>query len=450
MSIGKHADLSSFVHSVGMYEDLRDLRESADISLATTAHLDRAHLELQARILEAEDHLNAFYFDDAHYAQEDMPSTVRAASIRFRKFLGQFYEKEYQNWPLRRGQPGPWLDRTVVSRLQDDFNALYEYNVDRNVEWNGGDEIEDRKNRALLKSVNVLSFGLDGDDLRMLGVLRNLDCRLNASHIPHPYPLLPPSIPGPSPAKKSLFGGKKKDKARETRIAHAYAEASNASLLRREHTDNDLLEAFVRFEQADHPGDIDPREARRERWIIIYCVLQTLAGISVDVPNLSFNGDVSYFLNTRLQGLPPWCPTDRIFLDASREQSHCWTTSKTWSLDHLERWTTQSGSNSYATSDTTPQSRPLSPESQSDTYTFFDSNRNTTYSELEAHDAYHKDDFSPVTETSLSTDPNSPPEYPVVPPKFAAMAGIDRYTTKPLPIRPYQGSKRDSEVGRAS
>lgn len=432
-----------------MYEDLRDLRESADISLATTAHLDRAHLELQARILEAEDHLTAFYFDDAHYAQEDMPPTVRAASIRFRKFLGQFYEKEYQNWPLRRGQHGPWLDRMVISRLQEDFNALYEYNVDRNVEWNGGDEIEDRKNRALLKSVNALNFGLDGDDLRMLGVLRNLDCRLNAPHIPHPYPLLPPSIPGPSPAKKSLFSGKKKDKARESRIAHAYAEASNASLLRREHTDNELLEAFVCFEQADHPGDIDPREARRERWIIIYCVLQTLAGISVDVPNLSFNGDVSYFLNTRLQGLPPWSPTDRIFLDASREQSHCWTTSKTWSLDHLERWTTQRGYNSYATSDTTPQSRPLSPESQSDTYTFFDSNRNTTYSELETHDAYHKDDFSPLTETSLSTDPNSPPEYPVIAPKFAAMVGIDRYTRKTLPIRPYQGSKWDSEVGRA-
>ena len=431
-----------------MYEDLRDLQEGADISLATTAHLDRAHLELQARIHEAEDRLAAFYFDDAHFAQEDMSPTVRAASVRFRKFLKQFYEKKYQSWPIRRERHGRWLDRTVVSRLQEDFNAVYEYNVDRNQEWNGDDESEDRKNRGLLQSVNALNFGLDGDDLRMLGVLTNVDCRLNASHIPHPYPLLPLSVPRPTTAKKSVLSGKKRDKARESRIAHAYAEASNASLLSREHADNNLLEAYIRFEKADQPGDVEPREARRERWIIIYCVLQTLASISVDVPNLSFSSDVSYFLNTRLQGLPPWSPTDRIFMDASREQSHCWTAARAWSVDHLERWVAHSSSNSYTRSVKTSQSRPLSQESQSDTYTFFDSNRGTTYSEVEAHDTYRKDDFCPITETSLSTDPNLPSEYPLMPSKVAAMVGIDRHTTKTLPIHPSQRGKRDPEVRR--
>ena len=422
-----------------MYEDLKDLQESADISLATTAHLDREHLKLKAHIHEAEDHLTAFYFDDAHFAQEDMPPTVRAASVRFRKFLRQFYEREYQSWPVRRGQPGLWLDRVIVNRLQEDFNALYEYGVNRNVEWNGDDESEDRKSRALLKSVNALNFGLDGEDLRMLGVFTNLDCRLNASHIPHPYPLLPDSMPGRTPTKKSVFGGKKKDKARESHVAHAYAEASNASQLKREHADNDLVKAFVRFEKDDQPGDVDPREARRERWIIIYCVLQTLAGISVDVPNLSFGGDVSYFLNARLQGLPPWCPTDRIFVDASREQSHCWTTARTWSGDHhSERWATQSRSDSYAESVATSQSRPLSPESQSDTYTFFDSNKET----------YRQHRLSPGTETSLSSDASLSAEYPVMPPKFAAVAGVDHYISKSLPIRPNQGSKRDPEVRR--
>ena len=431
-----------------MYENLSDLQESADISLATTAHLDQAHLELQARIHEAEDRLSAFYFDDAHFAQEDMSPTVRAASVRFRKFLRQFYEKEYQTWPIRKGQPGLWLDRIIIRRLQEDFNALYEYNVDRNVEWNGDDESEDRKNRAPLKSINALNFGLDGEDLRMLGVLRNLDCRLNTFHIPHPYPLLPLTVPGPPPAKKSVFGGKKRDKVRESRIAHLYAEASNASQLSREHADNDLVEAFVRFEKTDQPSDVDPREARRERWIIIYSVLQTLAGVSVDVPNLSFDGHVSYFLNARLQGLPPWSPTDRIFLDASREQSHCWTSARTWFPDQLERWTNQSRSTSYADSVATSQSRPLSPESQSDTYTFFDSNRDTTYSELETNEAYQKEESSPIIETNLSADPSLSSEYPVVPAKFAAMAGIDRYTAKPLPFRPDQRSKRDPDVRR--
>ena len=470
----RHADFNSFVHSVGMYEELSQLQESADISLPTTAHLDRAHLELQARIHEVEDHLSTFYFDDAHFSHEDMSPTLRAASVRFRNFLKKFFEKEYQTWPIRRSQPGLWLDRTIVGRLQEDFNALYEYSVDRNVAWNGDDESEDRKNKAPLKSVNALSFGLDGEDLRMLAVLRNSDCRLNASHIPHPYPLLPASMPAPPPAKRSVFGGKKRDQVRESRIALAYSEASNSSGLKRRHAKNDLVEAFVHFERADQPGDFDPREARRERWIIIYCVLQTLAGVSVDVPNLSFNGDVSYFLNTRLQGLPPWSPTDKIFVDASREQSYCWGT-----VDkHLEPYASQHGSSSYADSEASSQSRPLSPESPPDTYTFFDSKRATlsseassqsrplspesppdTYtffnskratlsSEPDTQDLYRNDDLTPVTETGLSPIRSLPPEYPYMSSKFASVAGVDQYTTKTLPIRPNQGSKRDPKVRR--
>lgn len=441
----RQADLIRFVHSVGMYDELSRLPESADISLPTTAHLDRAHLDIQARIHEAEDRLSTFYFDDAHFSQEDMSPTVRAASVRFRKFLKQYYEKKYQTWPIRRAQPSLWLDRIIVGGLQEDFNALYEYNVDRNVEWNGDDESEDRKNRTLLKSINALNFGLDGEDVRMLGVMRNLDCRLNASHIPHPYPLLPTSVLAPTPAKKSVFGGKKRDKVRESRIAHAYAEASNASKLIREHAENNLVEAFVQFERADQPADVDPREARRERWIIIYCVLQTLAGISEDVPNLSFNGHVTYFLNTRLQGLPPWSPTDKIFIDASREHSHAWKTAGAWASDHYEPRASQNGSHSYSTSEATPQTRPLSLGSQNDTMTLFDSNRDITCSEIGAHEAYSIGKFPPVPETRLGPNWGVPP---VSPPKFAAVAGTDRYATKPLPVRPNQGSKRDPEVRR--
>ena len=435
---------NSFVHSVGMYEELSQLQESADISLPTTAHLDRAHLELQARVHEVEDHLSTFYFDDAHFSHEDMSPTLRAASVRFRNFLKKFYEKEYQTWPIRRSQPGLWLDRTIIGRLQEDFNALYEYSVDRNVTWNGDDESEDRRNKAPLKSINALNFGLDGEDLRMLAVLRNADCRLNASHIPHPYPLLPASMPAPPPAKKSVFGGKKRDKVRESRIALAYSEASNASGLRRQHAKNGLVEAFVHFERADQPGDFDPREARRERWIIIYCVLQTLAGVSVDVPNLSFNGDVSYFLNTRLQGLPPWSPTDKIFMDASREQSYCWGMAD----NHFEPYASQHGSSSYADSEASSQSRPLSPESPPDTYTFFDSKRATLSSEPETQDIYRIEDLIPITETGLTPDRSLPPEYPPMSSKFASVAGIDQYSTKTLPVRPNQGSKRDPEVRR--
>ena len=465
-----------------MWEQVSELQECADVSLPTKAHLDRAHLELQARIHEAQDSLAAFYFDDAHFSQEDMSPTVRAASDRFRRFLRQFYEKVYHAWPVKKGQLGVWLDRTIVNRLQQDFNALYEYGVDRNVSWNEDIDIDDRSKRYLLKSVDSQNFGLDAEDFRMLGVFQNLDCRLNVADIPYPYPLLPKSMSLPVQTKKSVFRGKKQDKGRELRVAHAYAESSNASLLSREYAENELTKAYVQFEKTDQPGEIEPREARRERWIIIYSILQVLAGISVDVPQLSFKGDVSYFLNARLQGLPPWNPTEKIYMDASREQSHCWTAPEMWANRDYGDWKSSKRSQSDAKSDPIHESRPLSPESHSSaSFAFFDSTpptpngnfesndslqRASSYTEesawapsqgtydtsvtgssmtypLSSHRGYESSATS-MTEGSLNPDRQSS-EYRAVPAKFAAVTGIAQYNKRLLPLRPGRLSTREVE-----
>ena len=463
-----------------MHEQLSELQECADVSLPTKAHLDRAHLELQARIHEAEDSLATFYFDDAHFSQEDMSPTVRAASGRFRKFLRQFYEKVYQTWPVKKGKPGLWMDRTIVNRLQQDFNGLYEYCVDRNVSWNENIDIDDRSKRYLLKSVDSQNFGLDAEDFRMLGVFQNLDCRLNAADIPYPYPLLPTSIPPPIQTKKSVFRGKKQDKGRESRVAHAYAESSNASQLSREYAENDLTKAFIRFEKADQPGEVDPREARRERWIIIYSILQILAGISVDVPQLSFRGDVSYFLNARLQSLPPWSSTEKTYIDASREQSHCWTAPEMWANRDYGNSSSSKISQSDAKRDPAYESRPLSLESHSSaSFAFFDSTPSTPTGDIESKNSLQKrfsfteastrassqedcdssvtgsstryplsshrgyeSSTTSMTEGSINPDRQSS-EYRAVPAKFAAMAGISLYNKKPLPLRPGHPSNRD-------
>ena len=466
-----------------MYDQVSELQECADVSLPTKAHLDRAHLELQARIHEAENSLTSFYFDDAHFSQEDLAPTVRAASSRFRRFLRQFYEKVYQTWPLKKGQSGLWLDRIIVDRLQQDFNALYEYGVDRNVSWNEDIDIDDRSKRYLLKSVDSQDFGLDAEDFRMLGVFQNLDCRLNVEDIPYPYPLLPTSLSPPSQTKKSVFRGKRQDKGRESRVALAYAESSNASQLRREYAENDLLKAFIQFEKADQPGDVDPREARRERWILIYSILQTLAGISVDVPQLSFKGDVSYFLNARLQGLPPWSPTDKIYMEASREQSHCWTAPEMWANKDYDNRAPSKRSQSDEKSDTVYQSRPLSPESHSSAaFAFVDSNPPTPIGDFDSNDGLqnrssytdgstwvqsqydssdtsssigyrlsnhrgHESSTTSMTEGSMNPDRQSS-EYRTLPAIYAPVTGISQYNMRPLPLRPGRPSNRDVEFSK--
>ena len=364
----------AFVHSVGMYEQLNGLQESADISLPTKAHLDRKYLELQVRIQEVQDCLGKWYFDDAHYALVDEPRSARQASERFRKFLKQHYQKEYENWPLKKGSEAGnlWLDRKVTLRLQEDFGALYEHLVDRNVTWTDEGESEERQGhdqrKVLLKSSSE-NFGLDGDDDRMLRVFRNLDCRLNApDNIPYPYPLLPASLPPPTDRKKGLFHkDKTKDRMRESRLAHVYNASSNSSLLGREYAFNTLMKAFVTFEKTDQPDVVDPREARRERWIIIYSVLSILANISVDVPNLSFKSNVDYFLNTHLDGLPPWCPEEKVFLEPSRQQSQCYTSPLTWQDDTYEHRTGPRGSIGHRSesSENSYNTRPLTPDSDS-------------------------------------------------------------------------------------
>ena len=418
----------AYVHSVGMYERVFQLQESADISLPTRAHLQRGHLELQVRVQEAEAHLADFYFDDVHFAQEDMSPTIRATSDRFRRFLKRFYEKEYQSWPIRRVQRSDalWLNRAIVKRLQNDFSALYEHFVNRDVVWSDEEDDENRKARRWLKSVNHLNFGLDGEDYRMLGVFRNLDCRLNAPHIPHPYPILPGCMTALPPSKKSMFSGKKTDKVRETRVAHCYAEASNSYQLSREHAENELAQAFVRFEKADQASEIDPREARRERWIIIYCVLQTLASISPDVPHLSFKENVSYFLNARLSGLPPWKPTEQIFMEASREHSHCWTATEEWQIDQYERCgPTRTKSVRSKSSGCSYDNRPLSPEAHSMTYS-------PSMSELEATEVCPQGFKSPYVDISMDPNINHTSKA-----SSASIIPLSKYHfPKPLPMRP--------------
>jgi hypothetical protein len=60
----------------------------------------------------------------------------------------------------------------------------------------------------------------------------------------------------------------------------------------------------LRTSELNQLGDPSQREGQTGRWVLLYCVLQILSTISVDTPKSSFK-NVSYFLNPRLQGIPP-------------------------------------------------------------------------------------------------------------------------------------------------
>lgn len=330
----------AFVHCVGMYARLRPMAEFREISLVTQTLMERSHLELQVRIQAAEERLSGFNFHDIWPAQSAQPPAARTSFDRFQRFLKEFYEHRYKIWPPPRGQNeigSDWLTRALANRLQRDFGALYDYLVDRDVVWDECEERGERK-RKIVSRMKRATFRADSDDLRMTDLFLTFDDKHKQPHIPHPYPLLPTSIPIQYSSKKSLWDFRA-IKGVEKRTSLSYAEATNVFLLGPNFGRNELVEAFRKFEKSDQLGKINPLDARKGRWILLYCILQVLANVAVDTPELWCRDDVPYFLNPRLNGTPPWrTDSDPALQQASQLWSHCWTVPKSWNNVHAIGW----------------------------------------------------------------------------------------------------------------
>ncbi|KAI9893684.1 MAG: hypothetical protein M1814_005899 [Vezdaea aestivalis] len=351
----------AFVNCAGMYSRVISVPESRDISPISKALLERGHLEMQVRIQQAEETLCQFKLGDLWpLPTTAQPPPARASYERFRKFLIKFYEHVYWLWPPKAEDQQErefWLTRDIIMRLQRDFGALYDYLVDRDVVWDESEERSGRKWKILSKT-NRPGFAADSPEVPMTDLLIAFDNNKRYHHIPHPFPIVPESIPPALAAAKSggIFGGKKAkpadDKTIEKRAALAYSEATNIYQLGSDFVSNELVEAFSRFEKTDRPGEVDPFQARKGRWVLLYGVLQTLATLSVDTPDLRFKVDVDYFLSPRLRGTPPWrSQAEPSIEEANAQLSHCWMVPQTWinstSERRLERMTSSSSRPSH-------------------------------------------------------------------------------------------------------
>lgn len=325
----------AFVHCTGMYSRLKVVAEFRDVTHFSRVLLERASLEIQVRVQQVADRLADFDFVDMWPMQSVMTPPARDSFDRFRRFLSRHYERVFWSWPPlpRYGNAECWLTRDVITRLQGDFAALYDYLVDRDMTWDTSTAARDRQWRIISKGAKP-NFRPDGDGLPMTDILVGFDNRHAYPHIPHPYPLLPPSQPLQILPKQARFGKKPRStesRFAERRIALEYSEATNVLRLGPTFTANPLVEVFANFEKSDLPGEVDPAQARKGRWILIYAVLQALATVSVDTPGLRFTDKVPYFVNPRLRGTPPWRDkADAPPEEATHERSYCWTVTRKW------------------------------------------------------------------------------------------------------------------------
>ncbi|GAW11365.1 hypothetical protein ANO14919_007090 [Xylariales sp. No.14919] len=336
----------AFLHCAGMYSRLEDCADFRHVTPITRALLERACLETQLRVQAAEERLVAFMFADA-WGPVPSSNTGKAAAERLRQFLVSHYAKAYGTWPPTESGAQTtdgeemWLTRNVAQMLQRDFGALYDYLVNRDIVWDESETRSSRKWMMVSESGNK-SFEADTEDLPLTDLLIEFDNRMRFPHIPHPYPLVPDSIlPSISPTPTSSRDRSKKDKQAkqapddrnlERRIQLAYTEATNIYSLGSEFTQSDLIEGFVKFEKTDQIGAVDPFCARRGRWVLVYAILQTLASVSVDSPNVRYKDGVSYHLSPRLKGTrtPPWKGVLTPTIEASHEFSHCWVAPRAW------------------------------------------------------------------------------------------------------------------------
>ncbi|KAI1393044.1 uncharacterized protein F4822DRAFT_149139 [Hypoxylon trugodes] len=343
----------AFVHCAGMYSRLEACADFRSITPITRALLERACLETQLRVQAAEERLADYSFDDIWLSNnQPVCGDARDSAERLRQFFINYYAKIHGDWPPpetnARTIEGEemWLTRTLAREMQKDFGALYDYLVNRDIVW---DESETRSSRKwMMVSESNKPFKPDSIVLPLTDMLIEFDNRMRFPHIPHPYPLVPESITPPSPPSSASSRDRSRkdknimninttrygadDRINERRAQLAYTEATNIYILGSDFTQSDLIENFVKFEKTDQVGAVDPFVARRGRWVLIYGILQTLASVSVDAPNVRYKDGVSYHLSPRFKGTkaPPWKGASAPAAEACHELSHCWLAPRAW------------------------------------------------------------------------------------------------------------------------
>ncbi|KAL8662584.1 MAG: hypothetical protein Q9168_008236 [Polycauliona sp. 1 TL-2023] len=324
--------IEAFVHCVGMLNmGLRTIPEWRFLTSQTKMFMESAHLEIEDRLHRAQRKLLAFDFTCMWPTSSAPQSTARGCFDRLRKWLCKYYENAFLHWPPTND--ATWLTRDMVVRLKSDFHSLYDYLVDRDIMFDGTQYRPNQK--WIMSSKSGQNFKADTFELPITDILLGFDDKNGFPHMPHPYCLAPPSTPSQNKPKSSFTLKKPSSPtdvlASSRRKALSYAEASNVYTLRDQFVHTELISNFIRFEQSDMIENIDPFEARRGRWILIYGILQVLATISVDSPKLRYKEGAQYHLSPMMKGVVPWAdegsPPEP---EAEHTRSYCWTVHETW------------------------------------------------------------------------------------------------------------------------
>jgi hypothetical protein len=294
--------IDAFAHCAGMGDCLYMLPEYQSITSLTRKLLRRAQADIENRLSNAGVALRNFLEEDLSESNLGLSAGGRAHLERFRTFLHAFYTHRLGYYP-----PSPVYTRSnmwepvIYQRMHDDFEALYEFLVDKS-----------------FTSIDSGSF-LGQGGICALQSVHTFDLRQKLKSLSHPLPLLPDVGSSRDSKRISLFHkGNNKLNPDQRLVAHAaLVRATNSG--KRDIARNPLVVAYKKFEEESilSPSRFDKNEklsqvdARKIRWILIYSTYQTLRSCTEPPPEVRDTSRVTYSLAVSTTHLPPWKETPR-------------------------------------------------------------------------------------------------------------------------------------------
>ena len=286
--------INAFVHCAGMHEQLFLSPEFAGVSNTTNALITRASLEMDLHIARVVRAVSTFLEEELGTEHLGLSKPARDHLDYFRSFLHSYYVDKLGYFPPR--ETTPW-DKRPWTAMYHDFQYLYDYLVDA-------------ESTCDMASAKALTGGIC-----VIQNLQAFDQRHGYNSLPHPLPLLPQQ---PSPQRRksqkglrtlALVSGMHSVPERTRTVGQSLAMATNC--LNDDVMSCQLVQEYQRFERLKSATKLDPPEARKIRWILIYSVLQMLASIMKAPPEVK-EAETSYPLCALVKGCPPWVANEKV------------------------------------------------------------------------------------------------------------------------------------------
>ncbi|KAI5254046.1 hypothetical protein E4T42_02599 [Aureobasidium subglaciale] len=284
--------VETFAHCVGMLNcGHLDQESLEELSPTSRTLLEQSCTKMHYSLMTAEIPLTVFAIGPTIMREVEDYAGIQQSLLAFQNFLHRYYAQLYGTWPPpMRQSSAHWLTRSMVQRLQKDFGNLHDLLVDTNIQ------------RGAAKDADADSFGCGLDRGHLFATWDSRNSFDPLTYFEPKAPVYSPTVvveqEGAKGARRSsLIPAVQKHRNKGPDLHDIYTRATSAE-----------TNAFQNHEASIKHRAIDTHEGRLGRWIVVYCMMQVLSRVSVDIQGLRYTQGVEYFLNANINGTPPWSP----------------------------------------------------------------------------------------------------------------------------------------------